>query len=154
MDIVVKRIAKKSDYTIGKLYIDGVYFCDTIEDTDRGLTQDMPISEISRKKIAGKTAIPSGTYNLDMNTISPRFSKISFYKNLCNGRVPRLLNVPGFAGVLIHVGNTAKDSEGCILVGKNKVVGQVVESRDTFKKLYDKLISAHKSGQSITIQIK
>lgn len=154
MDIVVNRIAKKSDYTIGKLYIDGVYFCDTIEDTDRDLTQDMPISEISRKKIAGKTAIPSGTYNLDMNTISPRFSKISFYKNLCNGRVPRLLNVPGFAGVLIHVGNTAKDSEGCILVGKNKVVGQVVESRDTFKKLYDKLISAHKSGQSITIQIK
>lgn len=154
MDIVVKRIAKKSDYTIGKLYIDGIYFCDTIEDTDRGLTQDMPISEISRKKIAGKTAIPSGTYNLDMNTISPRFSKISFYKNLCNGRVPRLLNVPGFVGVLIHVGNTAKDSEGCILVGKNKVVGQVVESRDTFKKLYDKLISAHKSGQSITIQIK
>lgn len=154
MDIVIKRIAKKSDYTIGKLYIDGVYFCDTIEDTDRDLTQDMPISEISRKKIAGKTAIPLGTYNLDMNTISPRFSKISFYKNLCNGRVPRLLNVPGFAGVLIHVGNTAKDSEGCILVGKNKVVGQVVESRDTFKKLYDKLISAHKSGQSITIQIK
>lgn len=75
MKIVVKRIAKKPEYTIGKLYIDDVYFCDTLEDTDRNLSQTDILSEISAKKVYGKTAIPSGTYKIDMNTISPRFSK-------------------------------------------------------------------------------
>ena len=133
MKLLLKRVAKRDTYTIGKLYIDGQYFCDTIEDKDRGLKQSTPISTIKNTKIQNKTAIPTGTYNVTLNVISPRFSKKDFYiKNANKGRVPRILNVPGFDGILIHVGNTAEDSSGCILVGKNKKVGMVLESKDTF----------------------
>ena len=118
MEITLKRIAKKPTYTIGKLYIDGTYFCDTIEDTDRGLKQTTPLSEINKIKVMHKTAIPTGKYKVTLNVISPRFSKKDFYRrNAAGGRVPRLLDIPGFEGVLIHVGNTAEDSSGCIIVG-------------------------------------
>lgn len=108
MKLTLKRIAKRPTYTIGKLYIDDVYFCDTCEDKDRGLTQSMPLAEIKKRKVYSLTAIPTGTYTISMNTVSPRFSKKDFYKTNCNGgRVPRLLNVPGYDGVLLHVGNSA-----------------------------------------------
>ena len=133
MNILVKRVAKRASYTIGKMYINGVYFCDTCEDTDRGLTQYMSLAEIKRKKIYSRTAIPAGTYNVTMNVISPRFSKRDFYKKNCDGgRVPRLLNVPGFDGVLVHAGNSAADTNGCLLVGKNSQVGKVLNSTNTF----------------------
>lgn len=149
MKLTLKRIAKKSSYTIGKLYIDGVYECDTLEDTDRGLTQDMPLSEIKKTKIKGVTAIPSGTYDITLNVVSPKFSKRSQYKSI-GGKLPRLLNVPGYEGVLIHIGNTAQDSEGCILVGQNSVVGKVLNSTATFNTLYEKLKAAE---DKITIEI-
>lgn len=155
MNILVKRVAKKASYTIGKMYINGVYFCDTCEDTDRGLTQYMSLAEIKRKKIYSRTAIPTGTYNVTMNVISPRFSKRDFYKKNCDGgRVPRLLNVPGFDGVLIHVGNSAADSNGCLLVGKNSQVGKVLNSTNTFLALYKKLKEASLKGEKITITIQ
>ena len=141
MDLALKRIAKRATYTIGKLYIDGVYFCDTIEDADRGLDQSLPVSVNKRKKIQGKTAIPTGRYQVTLGVQSPRFSKKKQY-DFCKGYLPRLLNVPAFDGVLIHIGNTANDSEGCILVGKNKVVGKVVESTVTFHALYERLKTA------------
>ena len=149
MKLTLKRIAKKSSYTIGKLYIDGVYQCDTLEDTDRGLTQDMPLSEIKENKIKGVTAIPSGTYDITLNVVSPKYSKRSQYKSI-GGKLPRLLNVPGYEGVLIHIGNTAQDSEGCILVGQNSVVGKVLNSTATFNTLYKKLKAAE---DKITIEI-
>lgn len=149
MKLTLKRIAKKSSYTIGKLYIDGVYECDTLEDTDRGLTQDMPLSEIKENKIKGVTAIPSGTYDITLNVVSPKYSKRSQYKSI-GGKLPRLLNVPGYEGVLIHIGNTAQDSEGCILVGQNSVVGKVLNSTATFNTLYEKLKAAE---DKITIEI-
>ena len=155
MNITVKRIAKRASYTIGKMYIDGKYFCDTCEDTDRGLTQYMSLAEIKRKKIYSRTAIPTGTYNVTMNVVSPRFSKRDFYKKNCDGgRVPRLLNVPGFDGVLIHVGNSAADSNGCLLVGKNSQVGKVLNSTNTFLALYKKLKEASLKGEKITITIQ
>lgn len=155
MNILVKRVAKRASYTIGKMYINGVYFCDTCEDTDRGLTQYMSLAEIKRKKIYSRTAIPTGTYNVTMNVISPRFSKRDFYKKNCDGgRVPRLLNVPGFDGVLIHVGNSAADSNGCLLVGKNSQVGKVLNSTNTFLALYKKLKEASLKGEKITITIQ
>lgn len=155
MNITVKRIAKRASYTIGKMYINGVYFCDTCEDTDRGLTQYMSLAEIKRKKIYSRTAIPTGTYNVTMNVVSPRFSKRDFYKKNCDGgRVPRLLNVPGFDGVLIHVGNSAADSNGCLLVGKNSQVGKVLNSTNTFLALYKKLKEASLKGEKITITIQ
>lgn len=135
LNIRIDRIAKKSTYTIGKLYLNGVYFCDTLEDTDRGLTQGMPLQKIKDLKIKGATAIPKGKYKVTMNVVSPKFSKRATYQ-FCQGKLPRLLNVDGYDGVLIHIGNTAKDTEGCILVGQNKVVGQVINSTVTFKKLY------------------
>lgn len=155
MNILVKRVAKRASYTIGKMYINGVYFCDTCEDTDRGLTQYMSLAEIKRKKIYSRTAIPTGTYNVTMNVVSPRFSKRDFYKKNCDGgRVPRLLNVPGFDGVLIHVGSTAADTNGCLLVGKNSQVGKVLNSTNTFLALYKKLKEASLKGEKITITIQ
>lgn len=139
LNIRIDRIAKKSTYTIGKLYLNGVYFCDTLEDTDRGLTQGMPLQKIKDIKIKGATAIPKGKYKVTMNVISPKFSRRATYQ-FCQGKLPRLLNVDGYEGVLIHIGNTAKDTEGCILVGQNKVVGQVINSTVTFKKLYAEML--------------
>ena len=124
MLIEVKRLYKKKDYTIGKMYINGEYFCDTLEDTDRGLAQGMPLSELKEMKEYGKTAIPTGEYELKV-TFSNRFQKY----------LPQLMNVPAFSGVRIHSGNTHADTEGCILCGKNKAKGKVLDSRKTIAEL-------------------
>lgn len=150
MKLLLKRIAKMEKYTIGKLYIDGEYFVDTLEDTDRNLTSTMSKDKIAKVKVYGKTAIPTGTYVVDMNTVSPKFGKRSWAQPY-GGKVPRLQDVPGYEGVLIHPGNTADDTSGCILVGRNKVKGQVVESQDTFKALMKILVKA-KDEITITIE--
>ena len=102
MKILLKRIFKGEDYTIGNIYVNGQYFADSLEDTVRDV------------KIKGKTAIPAGKY-LILMTYSNRFKKI----------MPLLIDVPGFEGVRIHSGNTPEDTEGCILVGKNTIKGQL-----------------------------
>lgn len=151
MKLTLKRIAKKPTYTIGKLYIDGQFFSNTIEDKDRGLDQNMSVEQIKKIKVPNETAIPTGTYKVTMNVISPKYSKRDFYlKNANKGRVPRLLNVKGFEGVLIHCGNDANDSSGCILVGKNTEVGKVTDSKNTFIKLYKELL---KDKNNITLTI-
>lgn len=149
MKLLLKRIAKMEKYTIGKLYINGEYFSDTLEDTDRGLVSSMSSNQIAKVKIYGKTAIPTGTYTVDMNTVSPRFKNRSWAQPY-GGKVPRLQDVPGYDGVLIHPGNTADDTSGCILVGKNKVKGQVIESQNTFHSLMNIL----KGDKDITITIE
>lgn len=154
MQIKLKRRFKGPIYTIGSLFINNSYFCDTIEDKDRGLKSSDNIISIQKNKVSSKTAIPTGIYSVNMDIVSPRFSTVSFYKNNANcGRLPRLTNVKGFEGVLIHCGNTEKDTEGCILVGENKVKGQVINSQATFKKLYPLLLNAKKKGEPITIEI-
>jgi hypothetical protein len=150
MEIVLNRKWKKPNYTIGTLSIDGKYFCETLEDTDRGLKDTMSIGEIKTIKKPHITAIPTGAYQVTLNVVSPKFGSRKFYKEVCNGKVPRLLNVKGFDGVLIHSGNKAEDTDGCILVGRNKVVGQVINSQATFKELY-KILSSSKD--KITIKI-
>lgn len=154
MEIFVKRIAKKADYTIGKVYINGVYLCDSIEDKDRGLKQSMSLSEIRNVKIPKQTAIPSGNYEVTLNVKSPTFSQKQFYKNYCDGRVPRLLNVPGFDGILMHCGSTQNSSAGCIILGYNTVVGRVTNSETAFKIFYSNLKVASDKGERITITIK
>lgn len=149
MKLKLKRIARKETYTIGKLYIDDQYFCDTLEDKDRGLSQNDQLSDIKSKKVNGETAIPTGEYNITMNVISPRFKNRVWAKPY-NGKVPRLLNVPGFDGVLIHPGTTSADTHGCILVGQNKQVGKVVNSQTTFHLLMKKL----QKQNDITIEIE
>lgn len=129
MQIQIKRHFKGPQYTIGRLFVDGVYECDTLEDTIRP----------DGMKIAGQTAIPPGKYPVRI-TYSPRFKK----------DLPLLDNVPNFTGVRIHTGNTAKDTEGCILVGYNRVKGRVVDSRAAFKRLFAKI----KTASQIELEIK
>ena len=152
MKITVKRTFKGPNYTIGQLYINNVYECDTLEDPDRGLTDSMTVQEITSKKVYGNTAIPTGTYDIDMNTISPKFKDRSWAK-FCGGKLPRLVNVKGYSGVLIHVGNKPADTLGCILVGDNKVKGQVINSTSAFQQLYLQMLKAHTRGEKITITI-
>ena len=141
MELEIKRIARRETYTVGRLYIDGKYFCDTLEDKDRGLRQDMPTAVIRATKRKGITAIPTGRYRVTLAVQSPKFSKRATYQ-FCNGYLPRLINVPGYDGVLIHIGNTARDTDGCLLVGRNTQVGKVLDSRKTFIELYDRLLGA------------
>ena len=135
--LLLKRIARKAGYTIGKLYIDGAYFCDTLEDTDR-LDKGMTAAQLAAKKIPGQTAIPEGTYKVIVN-VSPKFKRL----------LPRLVNVPGYEGVLIHRGNTPADTAGCILVGENKQVGKVLNS--TFYE--DRLVDMLKHVNNIVIEV-
>ena len=141
MELELDRIARRDSYTIGKLFIDGKYFCDTLEDTDRGLRQDLPPEVNRAKKRKGKTAIPTGRYRVTLDVVSKRCKSKKMYE-FCDGRLPRLINVPAFDGILIHVGNTAVDTDGCILVGENKKVGMVLNSRITFLRLYEQLQTA------------
>lgn len=140
MRLTLKRIANRKDYCIGKLYINGVYFCDTLEDVDRGLSDAMTEEEIRELKIKGKTAIPVGIYTILM-TYSPKYQRI----------MPLINNVKGYSGIRIHSGNTAKDTEGCLLVGKNTVVGRLTDSRNTFNALFKRL--QQKGSNKITIEI-
>lgn len=153
MVLLLERRFKLESYTIGKLFINGQYFCDTCEDKDRGLTDKMEEEEVKSKKIYGQTAIPRGIYQIDMNTISPKFKNRKWAQPY-GGIIPRLSNVKGFEGVLIHPGNTAEDSLGCILVGLNKKRGQVINSQATWKELMDKfLIPCFHKGEKIEIEI-
>lgn len=150
MELRLRRIARKETYTIGRLYVDGEYICDTVEDRDRGLSQSLPVSVNIAKKRKGMTAIPTGKYRVTLDVQSPKFSKYKSYA-WCDGYLPRLINVPAFEGVLIHAGNSAYDSAGCLLVGENKVVGKVLNSMVTLKRLYGILKTA-KDNIYITIE--
>ena len=150
MELELRRIARRDTYTIGRLSIDGVYFCDTCEDKDRGLRQDLPVSVNQARKVRGQTAIPTGRYRVTLGVKSPKFGTRKEYA-FFNGYLPRLLNVPAFDGVLIHIGNTARDSAGCILVGRNTQVGKVLKSTVTFWELYSRLQDA--KGERIFITI-
>ena len=142
MEIQVNRIARKDGYTIGRMSLNGEYFCDTLEDTDRGLSNSMQESEILAKKVKGQTAIPTGKYDVIL-TFSPRFKRV----------LPLLLSVKGYEGVRIHAGNTNKDTEGCLLVGENKAKGQVLNSRATLEKLMSVLLDCEKRKEKISITI-
>lgn len=153
MEITVDRKWKKDNYTIGRLFIDGEFFCNTCEDTDRGLDQKMPINVIKNKKIPNQTAIPTGKYKITLDVVSPKYSKYEFYMNVCKGKLPRLLDVPGYDGILIHVGTNANHSSGCILVGYNKVKGGLTDGKEVFKELYNRMLAAKDKGEKITIEI-
>lgn len=143
MKINLKRIYKGANYTIGKLYINNEYFCDTLEDTDRGLTNDMDLEKIQELKKPTITAIPKGTYPVII-TYSPRFKQY----------MPLLMNVKGFDGIRIHSGNEHKDTSGCILVGENKVKGKVINSKVTYTKLYNIIKATLDAKEDITITIE
>ena len=185
MEIILKRIAKKKTYTIGKIYIipdEGIkrkmlpgkhlvdkriirteidesqltqehYFCDTLEPTWRNLLGiplkpeevDERHSRVSGRvahKVKGKTAIPEGSYPVVI-TKSPRFKSW----------LPLLQGVPDFEGIRIHAGNYPDDTEGCILVGENKLAGMVVNSRIWLGKLIERITEARERDEAIWITI-
>lgn len=153
MKLVSKIIERGVNYRLSELYIDGVFFCNVLEDTDRGLKSTMPLEEIKRIKIIGRTAIPIGEYRITIDVVSPKFSKYEQYKDI-EGKLPRLLNVPGYEGVLIHIGNKPEDTDGCLLVGEKADKGTIKNSTATFKRLYKILLEAHKRGENIDIKIQ
>lgn len=132
MKITVIRRWLTPESTSGELYVNGIYECFTLEDA----VHDGP-------KIPGRTAIPEGEYPVKI-TFSPRFQKY----------MPELLNVPGFSGIRIHSGNSAADTEGCILVGLTRGQNWIGESRTAYRGLIEKLRIADEAGEKITIKIE
>lgn len=145
VDFTLKRIAFKPTYTIGRLSESGAYFCDTLEDPVRDLKDlngDGDFDDAGEGKIYGKTAIPEGTYEIVM-TFSPKFNKI----------MPLLVNVPGYSGIRMHSGRKPEHTEGCILTGKNKIVGELVDSPLWTSMLYETLQKYIDSGYHVYITI-
>jgi len=140
MELILIRKYKQSDYTIGHLYCGGQWLCDVLERKDRGLSSAMPEKEIRTRKVKGQTAIPTRRYRITLKMRSPKFASDSRYA-WCGGRLPRLKDVPGFEGVLMHAGNTAKDSRGCLLIGVNTRRGRLASSMKTLKRLYARMMN-------------
>lgn len=141
MKLELKRRFFGESYTIGSLSIDGKKFCDALEDKVRDLNKN-GVFDGDEKKVYAETAIPYGTYNVVVD-YSPKFKR----------ELPRLQNVKHFEGILIHRGNTAEDSAGCILVGENKVKGKVINSTPYEKELVRILKEAQGRKEPITIKI-
>lgn len=142
MLITIDRAWKRESYTMSRLFVDGEKFCNALEDADRGLYQGMCKEYVLAKKVKGATAIPRGTYNV-IYTYSPRFKR----------KLPLIENVTGYEGVRIHPGNTAKDTEGCILVGQNLKVGMILNSREWTEKLIAKMQTAWSKGEKVKLKI-
>ena len=159
MKLKLRRIARREEYTIGHLLMkdkqngEWVKLCDTLEDKDRGLDQSMSEANIARLKVKGKTAIPTGTYEIVMDVVSPKFLKKPQYKAFCGGKIPRFKYVKGFRGVCMHSGVDQDSTEGCPIVGENKVIGKVVNSWATFKRIYPLLQRAANNGERIMIDV-
>ena len=148
MELVLTRIAKRKTYTIGRLaiirevneeyktYEQEEYFCDTLEPTWRDYAH-------GGRKIKGCSAIPEGRYAVVIS-YSPKFE----------AWLPILLGVPNVSGIRIHAGNTSNDTEGCFLVRKNKLVGQLVDSRIWLHRLKKKIVEAKDRGEAVWITIR
>lgn len=132
----------KTTYTVGKLYVDGKEFCDTLEDVVRDYSKE-------GYKVPGKTAIPYGTYKLEMRK-SPSFSD----KYFDGKKLPYLVDVPNFTNVLIHQGNTSRDTEGCILLGTsgNPSVDWISNSKAAVLKLLDYIESLNGEEMALVIE--
>ena len=141
MKLKVIRKYFKNTYTIGKLYVNDKYFCDTLEDKNRDLNKNGKFDN-GEVKVYSETCIPFGTYNIKL-TYAPKFKR----------ELPWLQNVPHFSGILIHRGATSKNTSGCILVGENKVVGKLINSADYEIKLVKLIKEAITKGDKITIEI-
>lgn len=153
MELRIERISVQTDYTIGRLLVDGVYFCDTMEPTDRGLVGTMTAEEVRAVKRMGLTAIPVGRYRVTLAVKSPKMSAKVTYR-FCDGRLPRLVNVPGYEGILIHIGNFPRDTQGCILVGRNVERGKLLYSTQMFRRLYEVLQAAVGRGEDVWVEVR
>ena len=142
MEFKVNRTYLGEKYTIGKFFINGEYFCDTLEDKVRDFNKDGDLLDEGETKIYGDTAIPYGRYKV-IYTFSPHFGK----------KLPRLVGVKHFDGILIHAGNTDRDTNGCILVGYNKVKGRVINSTICMKKIIEIMEDCTANKEEVWITI-
>lgn len=142
LEFELKRVALQPTYTIGRLSVDGRRLCDTIEDKVRDLNKDGDITDPGEGKVYAETAIPYGRYEIIL-TVSPKFKR----------KLPRLLDVPSFDGILIHRMNTAKDSAGCIGPGENTVKGMVTSSTVWEARIIEIIEIALRQGKRIFINI-
>ena len=142
MELRLNRIYFAKTYTIGRLYVDGRFFCDTLEDTNRDSNKDGDLDDTGEVKVYGSTCIPFGTYEVVV-TYSNRFKK----------QLPLLMNVPEFDGIRIHSGNTDADTLGCILLGINSEKGKVINSRIYADRLTQLLIDEQDMNKRSTIKI-
>lgn len=141
MTIRIDRKWKKAEYTISRVYINGSYLgCNALEDTDRGLLQSMQITELQRRKVKGKTAIPRGYYDVRI-TYSPKYKRM----------MPLVVDVPAFSGIRLHSLNKPEDSEGCIGFGKNDKVGWISDSKYWTDKICRLIETALNKGEKVTL---
>lgn len=151
MKLTIKRTITRNNYTLGELYIDGQFFCSTLEDKDRGLTQSMSVEQIKSIKVPGETAIPKGTYKVTLDIVSPKFSKYPFYMEVCEGKLPRLIDVKGYEGVLIHVANGIKRDallQGCIGIGNLSSEEYLINGKQVFTEFYNRI-----KGNDVELEI-
>lgn len=152
-ELKLTRNWKKDAYTVGRFFVDGKYWCNTLEDKDRDLYSAMPISKIKAKKVYGETAIPRGQYHIELS-YSAKFASRVWGKKY-NGLVPEIKNVPGFTAIRVHPLNTATDSLGCIGIGENRKKGRIENSTKWYYKLMDEiLLPAYNNGEIVTIDIQ
>ena len=142
MKLLLNRVYLHEDYTIGKLFVNGEYFSDTVEDKVRDANKDGDLLDEGETKVYGKTAIPYGKYKIELS-MSPKFKRM----------LPLILDVKHFIGIRIHKGNTAQDSHGCIIPGENKIKGGVINSTFYETKLVDIMRRAILLGEEIEIEI-
>ena len=151
MKLTIKRTITRNNYTLGELYIDGQFFCSTLEDRDRGLTQNMSVEQIKSIKVPGETAIPKGTYRVTLDVVSPKFSKYPFYMKVCEGKLPRLIDVKGYEGVLIHVADGIKRDallQGCIGIGNLSSEEYLINGKQVFTEFYNRI-----KGNDVELEI-
>lgn len=155
MELLLERKYLKSNYTISNLSVNGKFYCNVIEDVVRDFNKNGTF-DCGEFKISGHTAIPYGEYEITLDVLSPKFSKYPFYKEVCGGRLPRLLNVPAFEGILIHCADGPEGHKlvaGCLGVGYNTIKGGLTNGKEVFKGLYKLLKEAKNKGEKIVIKI-
>lgn len=143
MILHLKRTVRTEPSTLGELRVDGRFVCFTLEDRDRGLTSAMPTARIQALKVAGKTAIPTGSYRVTIDR-SPRFNVL----------MPLLHYVLGFLGVRMHWGNKPEDTEGCILVGFTNAADWIGESRKAYAHVYNLIAEALARRETVTLIVE
>lgn len=152
LNFQLRREIFGATYTIGRLSVEGIPFCDTLEDTDRGLTADMSPEEIRAVKVFGKTCIPYGRYEVRLAQ-SPKLSGKPYSQEF-GGLVPELIAVPGYTGIRMHPGNSSADTDGCLLPGENRTPGRLINSTLAYTDLMRYyMMPAHQRGQRMFIDI-
>ena len=144
MELILTRNIHSNDYTIGEIRIGGKFECYTLEDEGRDV------------KVKGETRIPAGTYAVKLrNTGGFHANYLRRFGKLFHRGMLQVMDVPGFEYILIHIGNTDKDTAGCVLVGATRdvVKGTIGGSEVAYRRLYPKVAAALLKGEAVTLKV-